>query len=267
MLRSVCPGMLVRWDGGFPSFDRCQICLEKQGAQFLSRLAAKIKPIFPKRLSDGSYLAYLRPADKSRRQHERLLVRIIEYKLDDPGRPGHGQRRSLMTSLLNEVAYPAHTLAGAYHERGEIEITIDEMDPHQRQPKKPLRSRTPRGVLQELDGLLIAHYCVRKVMHAAAVQAGLDPDRLSFTKALRILRSADFELQIVSPVQKSGLYDRILKDIARAKLPERDDRSNPRVIKWKMSNFDKKRDKHRSWPQPTKSFSQAVVCLSKQYWV
>lgn len=266
MLRSVCPGMLVLWDCGFHSFDMCQICLEKQGAQFLSRLPAKIKPLFPKRLRDGSYLAYIRPADKSRRNHERLLVRIIEYKLDDPGRPGHGQRRRLITSLLNEVAYPAHTLACAYHERWEVEITIDEMDTHQRQPKKPLRSRTPWGVLQELYGVLIAHYCVRKVMHDAAVQADLDPDRLSFTKSLRILRSAVFEFQIVSQVQKSLLYDRILKDIAHAKLPERDDRSNPRVIKRKMSNFDKKRDKHRSWPQPTKSFAKAVVCLSKQYW-
>ena len=193
-------------------------------------------------------------------------MRVIEYKLDDPARPGHGQRRRLITSLLNEVAYPAHTLACAYHERWEVEITIDEIDTHPRQPKKPLRSRTPWAVLQELYGLLIAHYCVRKVMHAAAVQAGLDPDRLSFTNSLRILRSAVFEFQIVSQVQKSLLYDHLLKDIARATLPERDDRSNPRVIKRKMSNFDKKRDKHRSWPQPTKPFSKAVICLSKQYW-
>ncbi len=261
MLRAVGPGMLVMWDCGLHSFDMCQICLD-QGAQFLSRLPAHVKPILQRRLSDGSYLALIRPSQVSRfKQSERLLVRIIEYKLDDPGRPGHGERRRLITSLLDETAYPAHTLACVYHERWEVEITIDEMDTHQRRPKLPLRSRTPLGALQELYGLLIAHYCIRKVMHDAAVQVGLDPDRISFTKSLRILRNAVFEFQIVAEDQKPLLYQQLLTDIARSKLPERANRSNPRVVKRKMSNFDKKREKHRNWPQPTKPFSEAVVML------
>ena len=260
LLRSVGPGMLVMWDCGFHSYDMCLLCL-KQGAQFLSRLPAKVKPIFHQRLSDGAYLAYIRPADPQRRKREKLLVRVIEYQLDDPGRPGHGEYRRLITSLLDAVAYPAHPLACAYHERWEVEITIDEMDTHQRQPKKPLRSRTPLGVLQELYGLLIAHYCVRKVMHDAALQADLAPDRLSFVKSLRILRNAVFEFQIVDPKQKPLLYQQLLNDISRVTLPERNNRSNPRVVKRKMSNFDKKRDKHRSWPQPTKPFSETVVLL------
>jgi hypothetical protein len=260
LLRSAGPGMLVMWDCGFHGYDMCQLCLG-QDAQFLSRLPAKVKPILHRRLHDGSYLAYIRPSDPKRRKREKLLVRVIEYQLDDPGRPGHGERRRLITSLLDESAYPALRLACAYHERWEVEITIDEIDTHQRQPKKPLRSRTPLGVLQELYGLLIAHYCIRKVMHAAALQADLDPDRLSFIKSLRILRNAVFEFQIVDPKQKALLYQRLLKDIARAKLPERANRSNPRVVKRKMSNFNKKRDKHRSWPQPTKLFSEAIVLL------
>ena len=261
MLRSVGPGMLVMWDCGFHSFDMCQICLD-QGAQFLSRLPAKVKPIFQQRLCDGSYLALLRPSHVSRYQKsERLLVRVIEYKLDDPGRPGHGETRRIITSLLDETAYPAHALACAYHKRWEIEITIDEVDTHQRRALQPLRSRTPLGVLQELYGLLIAHYAVRKVMHDAAVQAGLAPDRLSFIKSLRILRNAIPEFQIIDQAHKILLYKRLLRDISRAKLPERDNRSNPRVVKRKMSGFDKKRDKHRSWPQPTKTFSEAVVLL------
>lgn len=256
ILRSVGPGMLVMWDCGFHSVEMCTICLEQQGAQFLGRIPVRIKPVFHQQLSDGSYLAYIR-----NRPGKKLLVRVIEYKLDDPGRPGHGERRRLITSLLDETAYPAHTLACAYHERWEVEIAIDEMDTHQRKPKLPLRSRTPLGVLQELYGLLIAHYCVRKVMHDAAIQAGLDPDRLSFIKSLRILRNAVFEFQIVAEDQKPLLHQQLLRDIARTKLPERANRSNPRVVKRKMSNFYKKRDKHRNWPQPKKPFSDAVVML------
>lgn len=256
LLRSVGPGMLVLWDCGFQSLAMCRKCQQDRQANFLGRLPAHTKPIFYQRLADGSYLAHLK-----NRQRQKLLVRVIEYSLDDPGRPGHGERRRLITSLLDACTYPAHALACAYHERWEVEILIDEADTHQRQPKKPCRSRTPVGVLQEFYGLLIAHYCVRQVMHAAAVATGLAPDRLSFTKALRILRNAIFEFQIVAEQQQSLLYDRMLSDIAHHILPPRANRSNPRVVKRKMSNFDKKREKHRSWPQPTKSFAEAVVVL------
>ena len=260
LLRSVGPGMLLMWDCGFHSFDMCKKCRE-QGAHFLSRLPARVKPIFHCHLSDGSCLAYIRPSNHKRRKSERLLVRVIEYQLDDPSRPGHGEHRRLITSLLDEIACPAHALACAYHERWEVEIAIDEMDTHQRKPLQPLRSRTPFGVLQELYGLLIAHYCIRKIMHEAAVQAGLAPNRLSFIKSVRILRNAIFEFQIAHESQKLLLYQRLLHDIARAKLPERTNRSNPRVIKRKMSNFDKKRLEHLSWPQPSKPFADAVVLL------
>ena len=75
--------------------------------------------------------------------------------------------------------------ACAYHERWEIELVIDETDPHQRLADRPLRSLKPVGVIQELYALLIAHYAIRSLMHEAAVQADLDPDRLSFTPCAR----------------------------------------------------------------------------------
>ena len=116
-----------------------------------------------RRLSDGSYLAYIWPSEYGRRKNgERLMVRVIEYTIDDPNRTGHGERHRLVTSLRNARNYPAHTLAVAYHERWEVEITIDETDTHQRRPLRPFRSRTPLGVLQEFYGLLLAHYAVRE---------------------------------------------------------------------------------------------------------
>jgi hypothetical protein len=43
-------------------------------------------------------------------------------------------------------------------------------------------------VEQEIWGLLITHYGIRSLMAEAADQAELDPDRLSFMRALRIIR-------------------------------------------------------------------------------
>jgi hypothetical protein len=174
---------------------------------------------------------------------------------------GNGEQHRLLISLLDGTASPTHTLVCTYHQRWEVEITIDEMDTHQRLPKKPPHSRTPLGVLQELYALLMAHYCLRTVMHRAALQAGLSPLRLSFTKSLHILRQAVFKFQVVCESQFAGLYKRLLNDITQAQLPERVHRSNPRVVKRKMSNFEKKRQQNRTWPQPTKPFSEAGALL------
>lgn len=261
LLRSVQPGMLVLWDAGLYSYDLCAGCVQR-GAHFLARITAQFKLAVIQRLPDGSYLAQLQPRERRRRRHgEYTLVRVIEYRLDDPGRPGHGQNRRLITSYLDDTRLPARALACAYHERWEIELSIDELDTHQRQPGQPLRSRTPLGVLQELYGLVIAHYAVRAVMYQAAEQVGVAPTGLSFTKSLRLLRNAPFEAQIVSRARWPAWWARLLADIGRARLPQRDNRCNPRVVRRKLAKFPLKRDRHRQPDQPTKSFAQAVVIL------
>jgi hypothetical protein len=51
-----------------------------------------------------------------------------------------------------------------------------------------LRSKSRDGVLQEVYGLLLTHYAIRRVMNDAALSAGIDPDRLSFVRSLRAAR-------------------------------------------------------------------------------
>jgi hypothetical protein len=259
MLRSLESGMLVMWDRGFHDYDMI-VQAQWRGAHVLGRLPANIKPKPVRSLPDGSYLAYLYPSDdRRRRRGEHRLVRIIEYTLTDPALPGFGETHRLVTTLLDHQAYPAFELACAYHERWEIELVIDEVDTHQRLAGRPLRSRKPIGVIQELYGLLVAHYAVRYLMHAAALQAQVDPDRLSFIHALRLVADAVPEFQMVAPDQRPHLYARLLRDIAAQRLPERRSRSNPRVVKRKMSKFRLKRPEHHHWPQPVAPFRQAVV--------
>jgi len=259
MLRSLQRGMLVMWDRGFHDFDMI-VGARRCGAQVLGRLPSGVKPQRLRTLCDGSLLAYLSPSEYARRKRgERVLVRIISYTISDPALPGYGQTYRLVTTLLNPRHAPAHELACAYHERWEIELVIDEFDTHQRLAARTLRSRTPVGVIQELYGLLLAHYAVRTLMHEAALQADIDPDRLSFVHALEVVREAVAEFQIVAVEQMEALYQRLLADIAAVRLPERRARINPRVVKQKMSNFKLKRAEHYQPPKPTKSFREAVV--------
>ena len=48
-----------------------------------------------------------------------------------------------------------------YHERWEEELAIDEVKTHQNRDEPVLRSQTPAGVVQEIEGLLLAHFVVR----------------------------------------------------------------------------------------------------------
>jgi hypothetical protein len=260
LLRFLREGMLLLWDRGFLSYQLVQQVLQRR-AHLLARIKNNLvfRPI--RRLRDGSYLAKLYPSPRHRDRDEGgLLVRIIEYTLKDPGRSGSGEKHRLLTTLLDANRHPAKRLIVLYHERWEEELAIDELKTHQRE-RPVLRSETPAGVVQEIDGLLLAHYVVRVLMSEAARRNNLPPRRLSFTGTLKILRCRLPEC----PKSSKGLkrwYEDLLAEIAEEVIPKRRNRINPRVIKRKMSNWRKKRPEHRRCPQPTKKFRQSVVILS-----
>jgi hypothetical protein len=259
LLRFLQPDMLLLWDRNFLSFDLVRQ-VRQRGAHLLARIKKNLvfRPI--RRLSDGSYLAKLYPSPRHRDRDEGgIKVRIIEYTLDDPGRPGSGEKHRLLTTLLGAAKRPAKRLILLYHERWEEEVTIDEIKTHQRE-RPVLRSQTPGGVVQEIQGLLLAHYVVRVLMSEAARANGLPPRRLSFTGALKVLRCRLPEV----PKGRVGLrrwYEGLLAEVGEEVLPGRLNRINPRVIKRKMSKWPKKRPQHRPYPQPTKSFQDRIVVI------
>ena len=215
LLRAVTPGMVVMWDRGLYSY-ALLAGVVRRGSHVLARLPAGVKPHRVLTLQDGSCLAQIYPAGRRRHPPEEAIpVRVVAYTIGDPTLPGHGEKHRLITTLLDAAHYPALELAAAYHERWEIETAIDEQDTHQRLAPGPLRSLTPRGVIQELYGLLIAHYAVRALMHEAALQADVDPDRISFVGALRLLQDAVPEFQMTAPEQLPQLYARLRSEERR----------------------------------------------------
>jgi hypothetical protein len=262
LLKQVPPGDLLLWDSGFYSYKLLAQAMD-QGVHVLGRVPSGVllRPL--KRLSDGSYLAKIYPSQYARQKdRDGRIVRILEYTFDDPNRPGHGERHRLVTTLLDENEYPARELIGLYHERWEIEIANDELKTHQLARLVDLRSRTPGGVRQEIYGVLLAYNAVRGLMHEAALAEQIDPRRLSFLDSLRIIRDAVADMRNARAVQLPILYQGMLKLIGQCRLPPRDGRINPRVIKRKMSKWLKKRPEHYRPPQPKKPFDQAVVMLN-----
>ena len=261
LLRSVGVGMLLLLDRGFYSFEMIERT-RARGAHVLVRVPASVTLKLRQRLPDGSYWAYIYPADTRRRKRgDHLLVRVMVYTLTDPARPGHAVTHRLVTTLLDAQEAPARELIGAYHDRWEIELTIDEIDTHQRLVQHPLRSQRPVGVIQELYGLLLAHYAVRAMMTEAAAQDGAAPTSLSFSQSVELIRVAIADFQLVAPIDHAQLYQRLLRDIAGCRLPPRAQRTNPRVVKRKMSKFALKRQRPTPNSQHLAPFESTIQIL------
>ena len=184
------PGMLVLADRGFFSYALWRKAIGT-GADLLWRIRtdpAGPKPQHLRDLQDGSWLAHLRRATPAAaRRQEPLLVRVIDYRIDDGRENTTGYR--LFTTILDPATATAAELAAAYTQRWEIELAFDELKTHQRGPRSVLRSKSPDLVLQEIWGHLCCHYAIRSLMTQAAGHAGHDPDRVSFVAALRITRA------------------------------------------------------------------------------
>ncbi|MGH2883346.1 MAG: IS4 family transposase, partial [Solirubrobacteraceae bacterium] len=184
---SLAAGMLCLADRNFYSYERFQKA-RSSGAQLLWRVKSNVGLPREQALEDGSYLTSIYPVKDRRAKRDGTRARVIEYELDDPGRPGNDTRYRLLTTILDPDQAPAHELAPLYAQRWEFEGALDELKVHQRGPRVVLRSKTPDGVIQEIYGYLCVHYAIRWLMHAIAIESGHDPDRLSFTRTLRAAR-------------------------------------------------------------------------------
>jgi hypothetical protein len=179
-------GMLCLADRNFSGFELWKQA-QAEGSELLWRVKKNLVLPCLQRLADGSYLSKIYPSARDRRHDTgAMTVRVIEYSLEGVADAEPIYR--LITTILDPDHAPAHQLAALYHERWEIETAFDELKTHLRGSGIVLRSRTPELVRQEFYGLLMAHFAIRGLMHEAALRVDEDPDRLSFTHAVRVIR-------------------------------------------------------------------------------
>jgi hypothetical protein len=195
--------MLVIADRNFYSFDLWRRALDT-GADLLWRVKAGVTLPVIEPLSDGSYRSVvINPTisgarrvtllDRIRRgesvpTEQAVGVRVVEYDIPDRAGNGTGELLCLITSIGDPAEVTAIELATAYHDRWESETSFREKKTYLRRSGRVLRSKSPKMVRQEIWAMLLTHYAVRKLMCRAADEAGHDPDRLSFTRSLRVIR-------------------------------------------------------------------------------
>jgi hypothetical protein len=186
VIPSLRKGMLCMADRFFPSYKLWRMAA-KTGADLLWRTRQNARLDVEKRLPDGSYLSRIYASTSDRRNGRNgIVVRVIDYRLKDV--EGSEPLYRLITTILDHEQAPAKELAALYHERWEIETTLDELKTHLRGAQIVLRSKTPELVRQEFFGLLMAHFAIRGLMHEAALKADEDPDRLSFVHSVHVVQ-------------------------------------------------------------------------------
>jgi hypothetical protein len=214
LVRSVTADMLITADRGFYSFDLWRDYLPT-GAALLWRVprGMRLDPITT--LPDGSYLAeisakqvrsagYRIDADnvEDLRLATHIRVRVIEYRVaGHAGQSATSETYRLITNILDGEQASAAELAGAYHQRWELESAFKEIEIYLR-AGHGIRSKTPELVRQEVWGLFLTHYAIRAFMTEAADTVEMDSDRISFTRSLHIVRRRITDPAVFSPQNK-----------------------------------------------------------------
>ena len=164
--------------------------IERGGADrhWLTRARSTSKWVRVKRLAAGDDLVEMTVSSEARRQDPTLPqswpMRAIRYR-----RRGFAEQ-TLLTSLVDAKRYPAAEIVALYHERWEIELGYNEVKRVMLAREESTRSKSPRGVAQELWGLAIAYNLVRFEAERVAAEAGVPPIRISFVAALTFIESA-----------------------------------------------------------------------------
>jgi len=208
------PDELLTADRGFYSF-KAWGDAAATAAALVWRAPAGLELPLVEVLADGTYTAVLvNPKLRGTRREpviaaadagedldpdDGFVVRVIEYHV--PGRVGNGTGEliTLITTIVDPDDARADELADVYHWRWEHETGNDQLKTHLRGPGRVLRSRLPDLAYQEIWAWLTVHYAIAVLIAKAAEAADLDPDRISFTRALRIVRRTATGTADISP--------------------------------------------------------------------
>jgi hypothetical protein len=150
--------------------------------------------------------------------------------------------QTLVTSLTDSKAFSAAQIVAVYHERWELELGYDEIKTTMLKREETIRCKSVAGVEQELWGILLAYNLVRLEMERTADEIGVEPIRISFVGALRLICEEWWWASSASPGAIPKNLARLRARIAGLVLPpRRSERAYPRAVKVKMSNYPRKR--------------------------
>jgi hypothetical protein len=225
------PGEVVLADRGFSGWGFMAL-LQRKGVDVVMRLHQA-------RLVKGRKMAWKRPQRKEgwtqslwAELPEELTVRLVRLRVSVPGFRTH--QVVLVTTLLDEAAYPDSAIAELYRRRWAVELffrdikTVLGMD--------VLRCCSPELIEKELWMQVFGYNLVRALILEAAWSYSVPVDRLSFKGTVDALRQWTPLLAPTVFAAKAARQE-LLRIIAADQVPLRPSRSEPRVRKRRRKDY------------------------------
>jgi hypothetical protein len=183
------------------------------------------KPQRPKWMDPETYAAL--PAT--------LTLREVRGQVTTPG--CRVQELIVVTTFLDDNAYPTEDILELYHQRWHVEIDLRSIKTQMKM--EVLSCQTPEMVRKEIWAHLLAYNLVRKVMAQAAQKFEVTPRQLSFAGAMQTLNEFRPLLLTAGDEELAELSGRIVAAIASHRVGDRPNRVEPRKIKRRPKGYSR----------------------------
>jgi hypothetical protein len=165
---------------------------------------------------------------------DEMLVRELRFKIAQAGYRVH--QITLVTTLLDPIAYTSEDLADLYLKRWNVELDLRsikivlQMD--------VLRCKSPDMVDKEIWVHMLVYNVIRGLMVSAAAKNGAQPRELSFKGTLQALTAFRETLRTADPKRQGQLWQAMFTAIAYDRVGERPGRVEPRAKKRRPKQYD-----------------------------
>ena len=129
-----------------------------------------------------------------------ITVRVIEYTVTSEDGSETSETFTLVTDITDPSLLTCEQAAASYAARWQLETCFDELETSLRGGATVvLRSKSPPMIRQEIYAMLCCYQAIRTLISHAAADAGIDPRRISFTRARDAVRSRISDSGCFSP--------------------------------------------------------------------
>jgi hypothetical protein len=165
---------------------------------------------------------------------EEMWVRELRFRIAQAGY--RVQEITLVTTLLDPIAYTKDDLAKLYLGRWHVELDLRSIKIVMQMDV--LRCKTPDLVDKEIWVHVLVYNVLRSLMMKAAADTGAEPRDISFKGTLQALTAFRETIRTAGPMRRGQLRQAMLAAIAYDRVGDRPGRVEPRAKKRRPKQYD-----------------------------
>lgn len=176
-----------------------------------------------------------RPAWMTRAEYAALPPELLlrEVRVRVPQRGFRTRQLIVVTTLVDQEAYPAAAIAELYRQRWQAELHLRSLKIVLQMDR--LRCKTPKRVRNELHMHLVGYNLIRRAMAMAAIECRVPPWQVSFKGTLQTLNQ--FLPLLAGCTSLRETCDALCTALATHVVGNRPNRIEPRLLKRRLKKY------------------------------